>query len=401
MNPILRAKYIAEFTSDKYQDFLSFLNQYSPTGKVGFRVAESPVFIPDALKQKLLIACEEIIDFIVDPNLKNLTAPALRPPQTIVPGEDEHTTFMQIDFGITKNESGELEPRLIEIQGFPTLYCFQALLLEGYKKCFNIPSTYTSLLNGYTPESYTELLRETIVGDTDPAQVVLLEIEPEIQPTNIDFYVTEKLLGIKVLCLTKLLKRGTQLYYIAEDGREIAIKKIYNRVIFDELNNRPDILERSQYKFTDVVDVEWIGHPAWFSRISKFVLPYIKSKYNPESYFLHELNSYPNDLENYVLKPIFSFAGTGVNLYPDVATLDAIHDKDNYILQRKVNYCAAVETPNVPAKCEIRMLTLWPKNAPRPIVVNNLIRLSKGEMIGVKFNKDKDWVGGTVGFFES
>lgn len=398
MIPEIRAAYNKNFTAEKYEALLESLNKESATGKIGFRVAETPVFIPAALHQKLMEACEEIIDFIVRPDLKAITQRAMDPPQINVPGEDEHTTFMQLDFGISKDENGVLIPRLIEIQGFPTLYFFQSLLFSNYRHFFDIPDQFTSFLNGYNKDSYGDILRQIIVGDTPPQQVILLEIEPEKQATNIDFYATANALGIKVLCLTKLIKKGRELFYLDEAGHEVKIVKIYNRVIFDELNNRPDI--QSQFHFTDEIDAEWIGHPSWFSRISKFILPFIKSAYNPECHFLSELDSYPADLENYVLKPIFSFAGAGVNLHINAEILDQVADRHNYILQRKVKYEPVIITPDGPATCEIRMLTLWPKNKPRPIVVNNLIRLSKGEMIGVKFNKDKTWVGGTVGFFE-
>jgi len=158
-------------------------------------------------------------------------------------------------------------------------------------------------------------------------------------------------------------------------------------------------LER-QYNFEDEVEVEWIGHPNWFHRISKYILPMIKTKYNPESFYLSELKEYPADLENYVLKPIFSFAGAGVRLNITAADLEAIKDPANYILQKKVKYESVVPTKDIAAKCEVRMLFLWPKNAERPTLMTNLVRLSKGDMISVSHNKDKEWVGGSVGFFE-
>jgi hypothetical protein len=71
-----------------------------------------------------------------------------------------------------------------------------------------------------------------------------------------------------------------------------------------------------------------------------------------------------------------------------------------YILQKKVKYADIIETPDGPAKTEIRMMYLWKPGAPRPILVTNLARLSKGKMIGVRYNADKEWVGGTVAFFE-
>jgi hypothetical protein len=228
--------------------------------------------------------------------------------------------------------------------------------------------------------------------------VVLLEIEPELQNTYIDMLSTSVELEIPVVCVTEVIKEGRQLFYTNKSGEKIRIEKIYNRVIFDELYQRPDL--KLNFKFTDDLDVEWIGHPNWFYRISKYIMPYLVNKYVPETYFLHELKEIPADLENYVLKPLFSFAGAGVIIDVTREDIDQIQDKSNYILQRKVTYEPVLKSPNDPVKVEIRMLMLWPKEVEKPFIVNNLVRLSKGKMIGVKYNKDKDWVGGSVGFFE-
>ena len=98
----------------------------------------------------------------------------------------------------------------------------------------------------------------------------------------------------------------------------------------------------------------------------------------PESRFLSDVDQIPEDLHNYVLKPLYSFAGTGVIININQYDLEGIENKENYILQRKVTYAPVVETPDVAAKCEIRMLMLWEKGAARPRIVNNLARLSKG-----------------------
>jgi hypothetical protein len=246
-------------------------------------------------------------------------------------------------------------------------------------------------------ETYFDILRNVIVGDTDPKQVIMLEIEPEKQNTYIDFICTQHVLGIKVLCLSKVIKKEKQLFYIDETGNEVRILKIYNRVIFDELFQRPDFTPG--FHFQDELDVEWIGHPNWFYKISKYSMPRLKSKYVPKCYFLSELNEYPTDLENYVLKPLFSFSGSGVVIDVTKEICDAVEHKNHYILQEKVTYHPILQSPDEPVKAEIRMLMIWGKEMQKPLIVNNLVRLSKGKMIGVKYNKDKDWVGGSVGFF--
>ena len=204
-------------------------------------------------------------------------------------------------------------------------------------------------------------------------------------------------MGIKVLCLTKVIKNGRQLFYKNEKGDLIRIEKIYNRVIFDELDRRPDLT--FGFNFTDDLDVEWIGHPNWFFRISKYTMPFLKSEFVPKTYFLNQIDATRWDLTQYVLKPLFSFSGQGVKINITQADIDAITDPSNWILQEKVEYAPVLDTPSGPTKIEIRMLMIWEKNAARPQLVNNLIRLSKGEMIGVRYNKDKDWVGASVGLF--
>jgi len=302
-----------------------------------------------------------------------------------------------MDFGITLDEKGDPFPQLIEIQGFPSVYFFQYVVSQAYKDHYDIPENMTCFFNGYNAETYKKLMYDIIVGDSDPKHVVLLEIEPEKQNTYIDMLSTSVELGIPVVCVTKVIKQGKKLYYTDQKGSLVEILKIYNRVIFDELYQRTDL--NMQFKFTDDLDVEWIGHPNWFYRISKYMMPFLKNKYVPETYFLHELRTLPSDLENYVLKPLFSFAGAGVIIDVTKEDIGKIEDKSNYILQKKVHYEPVLKSPNDPVKVEIRMLMMWPKDAQKAFVVTNLVRLSKGKMIGVKYNKDKDWVGGSVGFF--
>jgi len=395
MVPELRDRYNAAFTDERYQAFLDYIaatwNHRPP-----FKVCETPVFVPDDLKRKLFEACEEINDVLVRPDFKELTQGALKP-EYAVPNEDAHTLFLQMDFGITRNEAGELEPRLIEIQGFPSLYVYQDLVAHAYRKFFPVPDDYSHLFRGLSSEAYIELLRRVIVGDEDPRQVVLLEVQPFEQPTLIDFLGTRALLGTPIVCISEVIVEGRKLYYRDEQGRKVQIKKIYNRVIFDELVHK-DIPR--QFRFTEEYDVEYVGHPNWFFRISKYTLPLLRHcRYVPDSWYLDQVEELPEDLHNYVLKPLFSFSGSGVMINFNKYDVEAIRDKSAYLLQRKVQYEPVIRTPDEPAKVEIRMLMLWPPDEPRPVMLNNLARLSKGLMIGVRYNKDKTWVGGSVGFF--
>jgi hypothetical protein len=395
----IRKAYNKNFSEEKYQALLNDINN-TFNYNVRFKIAETPIFVPKALKEKLIEACSEIMEVINQPNFKELTKDAFFDANTVVPNEDERPKFIQLDFGICKDEKGELVPKLIELQGFPSLYFFQELLGRMYRKHFEnfIPTNYSQHLNGLTTEQYIELLREEIVGDTDPKQVILLEVQPDEQATAIDFYATKALLGIKVLCITDLIKRGKKLFYKDNDDNEIRVLKIYNRIIFDELHNRKDLF--GQFKFQDDVDVKWIGHPNWFFRISKYTMPLLKGKYIPKSYHLDKLDKIPEDLENYVLKPLFSFAGSGVHIHVTKNTIESIANKSNYLLQEKVVYAPIINTMDVPAKCEVRMMMLHNSKTDKIEIVSNLVRLSKGEMVGVKYNRDKTWVGGSTGFFE-
>lgn len=397
MIPSIRKAYNAAFTKEKYEAFLHELHQAFPGG-IEFRVAETPIFVPKDFTNKMLDACESIIDIIVDPRFKELTSKAI-PRDMQVPGENSHTQFIAFDFGICINEDGEYEPQLIEMQGFPTLFAYEVLLDDIFRKHFDVPANFDCYLNGLNRESYLQLLKEIIVANHQPEEVILLEIFPHQQKTKIDFYCTEKYLGISIVCLTELIKEGKKLYY-QKDGRKIEIKRIYNRVIFDDLQQQtPEVQEKGKVLLEEL-EVEWCPHPNWFYRISKFTLPLIKHPYVPETYYLHEIKQIPADLENYVLKPLFSFAGQGVIIDLTQADIDKVKDPENWILQRKVKYADVIETPDVPAKAEIRLFYFWKDGDARPIATNNLGRLSKGKMIGVRYNKDKEWVGGDYCLFE-
>ncbi len=391
MIPEIRKHLNAEYTDAKYQSFVHELNstyQY-PTD---FRPAETPIFLTRDVKRQLVEACGEIVAQLQTAEFTRHSTTAI-PNGLSVPNETPHPTFLQIDFGICKDVHGNFIPQLIELQGFPSLYGYQAFLNDTIRKHFAIPPAYGASFNGFVRQTYEHLLRDVIVADADPKLVVLLEIEPEQQKTRIDFAVMERMLGIKILCLTKVKKRGTKLFY-SENGLDIPIERIYNRVIFDELERKQ---VQSEFKFTDEVDVRWVGHPNWYFRISKHTLPFLKSRYVPECRFLSDVKEYPADLQNYVLKPLYSFAGLGVDIDVTKEKLDAISDRSQYLLQRKVEYAELIQTPDGFSKAEVRMMFVWQE---KPILVKNLVRLSKGRMMGVDFNKNKTWVGSTIAYHE-
>ncbi|GMQ26585.1 hypothetical protein Aoki45_32680 [Algoriphagus sp. oki45] len=395
MEPPIRKKFNKEFSSEKYQAFLQDIAgdfDYMPT----FRIAETPFFIPNSLRDQLKEACDQVIDFIQRPDFKELTQRSIEL-NTAVPNEDAHTQFLAVDFGICEEE-GHLIPKLIEVQGFPSIFNFQFNLFRKVQKYYPFLGEYSPYPDGMDEEKYLQKLKEVVLGDHLPKEVVLLEIEPEKQNTKIDFYYAKRDLGIPVVCVTEVLKEGKRLYYHSAQGEKIRIKRIYNRVIFDELEMRKDL--RLDFDFTEDLEVEWAGHPNWYTRISKFILPYLHGPYFIETKLLSELESIPEDLENYVLKPLFSFSGSGVVFHVKKEDVEAVKEKDLYILQKKVHYLPVIQSPDGKVKVEVRLLFLWPEKDENPTWVGNLVRLSRGEMIGVKFNKDKDWVGGSIGLFE-
>lgn len=396
MVPELREQFNKNFTLKKYEAFLKDLDNKHP-GTIVFRIAETPIFIPKDFTEKMLWACESIIDLITDPGFKKLTDRSI-PPGESVPNENAHAHCIAFDFGICEDGNGGFEPQLIEMQGFPSLFGFQIYYPQVIEKHFQIPANFSHYLNGYNDETYLQFLKELIIGNHNVENVILLEIKPHEQKTRIDFYCTQDYLHIPIVCLTELIAEGTKLFYY-KDGRKIEVKRIYNRIIFDELSKAKEGLG-NVVDITRPYDVEWIPHPNWFYRISKFTIPFIKNPFVPQTFFLNEVKQLPEDLENYVLKPLFSFAGQGVII--DVSKEDVQHvsNPQNWILQRKVKYADVIKTPNVPAKAEIRLFYFWKDGMQRPIAITNLARLSKGKMIGVRYNMDKDWVGASTCYFE-
>ena len=397
MVPAIRKHFNETFTQEKYQAFLNELHAVHPDA-IEFRVAETAVFVPKDFTSKILDACESIVDIITDKSFNELTKKAI-PSHLQVPHESTHTQFIAFDFGICINESGEYEPQLIEMQGFPSLFCYEILLDDVFRNHFDVPINYSAYLGGHNKESYVKHLKEIIIGAHPKENVILLEVFPHKQKTRIDFYCTQDHVGIKPVCITELIKEGKKLYYM-NDRVKTEVKRIYNRVIFDDLFHQPaEVQEKGKIFFEDL-DVEWCPHPSWFYRISKYTLPLIRHPYVPETYFLNEVKQMPADLENYVLKPLFSFAGQGVVIDVTHDDIDKVNDPENWILQRKVRYADVIVTPDIPAKAEIRIFYFWKDGAPRPFPANNLARLSKGKMIGVRYNKDKEWVGGSTCYFE-
>ena len=391
MEQTLRSRFNADFTSDKYAVLLRCVNE-TEKWAAGFRISETPIFLTREFTDEVTRAAYTIVDQTRTPEFARHAASAI--PQGLeVPNESAYPNFLVIDFGICA-ESDRLVPRLIELQAFPSLFGFQLLLLHCIRKAYPaIPQNWTSSFGGIKDEAYIELLRRTIVADSDPENVVLLEIEPEKQKTRVDFAATQTLLGIRPVCVTKIKKRGRQLFYDRNE-REVQIERIYNRVIFDELIRKPDL--NLPFQFQDDLDVKWVGHPNWYFRISKHSLPYLKTEQTSPAFFSDEFPA-GERIDSYVLKPLYSFAGLGVELEPTRQKLSALKNPHEWILQKRIQYAEFVPTiDGQKSKAEIRMMFVWPDDDRDPVLVNNLVRMSQGKMMGVDFNVDKTWVGASI-----
>ena len=393
----LRKHYNTNFKEEQYRSFLEEIADKAGH-RPSFPIAETPIFIPNYLVENLLQACEDLCDVLCRPDFKELSKDTLLP-EFYVPGETDHPAFLSVDFGICEDENGRLSPQLIEIQGFPSLFYYQNICAKAYRQHFDIPLGYKHLFGKLDEPAYFEVLKQVIVGNAKPENVVMIDIEPHKQNTQVDFWATARTLGIKVLCVSELKTSDKDVYYVDENGKKVGVERIYNRVIFDELLKRTDL--KREFLFKNEYHIRWVGHPHWFSRISKHTLPFFDSSFVPDSFFLNS-EDLPTDLENYVLKPLYSFSGQGVIINPMQADIDAIpsDQRSHYILQKKVKYAPIIQTLDEPAKAEVRIMMVWEDGAARPRAMTNLVRLSKGEMVGVRYNKGKKWVGGSVGFFE-
>jgi hypothetical protein len=392
MIPALRQQFNANFTPEKYQAFLRLMEERCGT-PVKFQLSETPCFFPKPLLDQMSQYGEELIRQLGGLEYRKASFDAI-PPDFKVPREAPHPLFIQVDFGLVRDAAGILQPKLVELQGFPSLYAYQAMLSQVYAEVFELDENLKYLLGGLDWEGYKKLLRRAIVAEHDPQNVILMEIDPLHQKTLPDFLLTEKLLGITTVSITDIEKRGDELFYESE-GKRIPIRRIYNRAIVDELVRKK--LELS-FKFTDDLKVEWAGHPNWYFRMSKFSLPFLHHVCVPKTSFLDRVEPLPQDLENYVIKPLFSFAGLGVILNPTKEDLANIPKgkRSQYILQERMQFEPVIETPMGATKAEIRIMYIWLDEL---LPVMTIIRMGRGLMMGVDHNKNMEWVGSSAGFY--
>ena len=378
MIPEKRRAFNAAFTPVKHSVLLDRLHRRC--GHIPFRICETPCFFPQALMDRLIGAGQDLIRQLVDNPAYRRASDVTIPPAYCVPDETARPLFICADFGLT----AALEPKLVEIQGFPSLYALQPLMAETYRDVYGLTGRTTFA------DDYWGLLKRAIVGDRNPKDVALLEIDPYHQKTLPDFLLTRERLGIRIVDIAHVEKRGKKLY---ADGQ--VIERIYNRAIVDELVRKRI---RPGFDFRDQLDVEWAGHPNWYFRISKFSLPFLNHPSVPQTKFLSEVTQLPSDLENWVLKPLYSFAGLGVKIGPSREDIESVEDPSQYVLQQRVDFAPLFETPHGPTKAEIRVMYVWVDS--RPQAVTTIVRMGRGKMMGVDQNRDLEWVGASAGFVE-
>jgi hypothetical protein len=388
--PSRRRKFNQAYSPLRYRRFLEILERECGEPPQ-FRHSETPVFLQASLVAKMARYGREMVEqLLANPEYERASRAEV-PAEFRAPHEDPVPLFVQADFGL----DSELEPKLVEIQGFPTLYAYQPTMAAAYREAYGIDEALAALPDGLTYPEYDALMRRAIVGDHHPRNVVLLEIDPWNQKTRHDFVLTERAWGVRTVDIASVRKEGRKLFY-EHEGRTIRIERIYNRAIVDELVRRG---VKMAFDFRDELDVEWAGHPNWFFRLSKFSLPYLDHPAVPRTQFLDRMDRVENP-ESYVLKPLYSFAGTGVIVGPTAEQIAAVpaNQRGGYILQERVDFRPVIETPFGANKIEVRIMYVW-QDGLRP--VNTIIRMGRGAQMGVDHNKGLEWVGGSAAFMES
>ncbi len=383
MIPSLRSEFNARWSDEKYARFLGVLERRFGE-PAPFRLSETPIFLSKALVDAAALAGRDLLSQVVG-NAEYLAASRKAIPEKYrAPGEAALPLFVQADFGL----DAARQLKLVEIQGFPSLYGYQPVLADAYRQGYGLEWSLGLLEAG-------PLLCQAIVGEHDPENVALLEIDPMQQKTRHDFVATRDALGIAIVDARAVVKQGNRLFY-ERGGTLVPIERIYNRVIADELERKQIELP---FSFRDELNVEWAGHPNWFFQLSKFSLPFFKHATAPASFFLSDAPA-DLDLDKFVLKPLYSFAGSGVIIRPTRADLEAIpvSERGDYLLQERVNFTPVIETPEGKTKIEIRVMYIWLDEL-RP--VNLIIRMGRGSQMGVDHNKGMGWVGASAAFIDS
>jgi hypothetical protein len=420
--PEFRSQFNQRFRPSQYELLCSTVDS-GCGAPIGFRVAETPIFLPFTLLEELAASGAEMAGALLADSGYLAAARKAIPKGYCVARETAHPNFLTADFALIKDESvaGGLAPKLVEIQAFPSVFGYQDVLNSAYREVFALPDSLGTYLGGLDEGSYWELLSRTILGNHAPENVVLTEVDPMHQKTLPDFLVTARRLGIKIVNIRNLKAENNRLLYQGDSGRWVTIHRIYNRAIADEL-----IAGNVELPFAldGEWDVEWAGHPNWYFLISKFSIPWLFGKLRrfpavPPAVFLKDFldgdgrdrllaagvplpaNVRPDTVYgDLLLKPLFSFAGKGIQFEPSHAQLEEIprSRRGDYLVQQRMHFEPTIATPHGLTQAEIRILYLWPDGDELTPALS-LVRLGRGKMMGVDHNKNQEWVGASGAFY--
>ena len=398
MKDSLRAQFNAGWSDSFYRRFRRDLTRRMGC-EIDFTVAETPVFWPIEVRDRFQRAANEIVDLLSDPAFIKSQESEI-PDRYKSPGRGKLPNFAQIDFAVSRDENGEIVPRLVELQGFPSLYGFQIQLADVWATHLamrrDMPDSWRLFLSGKDRYQALATLQRAIVGEHDPEEVVLLDIAPQQQKTYPDFEVTQRWWGVDPVSPHEL-KRDGKRFFREKDGRTIPVRRFYHRIVLDELESSETELP---FRFDEELDVEWAPHPEWWFLWSKHSMLDLRHPCAPSTRRLSDIETIPDDLTNYVLKPLYSFAGLGVNVEPTHADIAKVAGHPGWVLQEKVDYVPAFHTPKGDGvKVEVRMMFVRPDGDEKMTLLLNLVRLSRGKMMGVDFNRDLDWTGASVGIW--
>jgi hypothetical protein len=401
----LRRDFNRRYRPEQYAELLSYLRN-AAGAQIEFPVAETPCFFPAELMHQAAAIGTELTSMLVGDSAY-LEASARTIPEAFrMPNETPHPHFMTADFGLVRAASGELELRLVELQAFPSVFAYQSVLSSAYREVYDLDESLDGFLGGHTETSFWKLYSQVVLGGHEPENVILAEVDPLHQKTLPDFLITSEKLGIAIVDITELVRiaqpGGFPKLFRRNGDSLVPVHRIYNRAIVDEIVRRNI---RLPFDYREPLDVEWAGHPNWYFHISKFSIPYLDHPAVPPAAFLSDWmkgagrDRLPSNRESLILKPLFSFAGKGIQFCPTDEDLLGIPKakRGDYLLQERVRFEPTIDTPFGPTQAEIRILYLWPDGGDMDPVLS-LIRLGRGKMMGVDHNRDQQWVGGSAAF---
>lgn len=389
------ARFNKNFTPENYDKIK--INMTEHLGPPPGRLCETPVFLTPAQYDDIVQSSKELIAQAMQPHVVDSVEPYVMEEFKLGAAErPAHPSVIIVDFAMTQNEKGELAPKLVEMQSSSSMFLFMMHLAESHKESYGLGDGFEYLPNGGNKDGLIAQLRDVIVGDHDPKHVVLLELEPPKRASLPDFKAFQEHLGITYLDVHDIIKHGNKLYY-KQDGEEIEIKRVYNRVIPEDFAAQ-GLGKEVSFSFTEKLDVEWISHPHWDFLMSKASLPFMEHKTLPKTYFLDQVTKYPDDLENYVLKPLFSYGGQGVQVNITAQDLDAVPAdlKKDYVLMEKIKYAPFIESPDGDrSKAEIRLMFTWndARGLEPAIMLARVTRGDKSNMTGAHFGPRDNWIG--------